>query len=482
MRLLSLVLAGAALFIGTSLPAQATAAPSAVGEWLGTLRASGVELRLGLSVRANPDGTLSSDLDSYDQGAMNIPADTTVQTGAVLRVVILRAAGGYEGTISADGQRMTGTWRQGPGSIPLEFTRADSAALAAAAPRRPQLPRAPFPYAVEEVSFESVPGVRLAGTLTRPNSAGPHPTVVLISGSGPQDRDETLLGHKPFLVLADYLTRRGIAVLRYDDRGFARSTGDFANATSADFAEDVRAAVRFLRARKDVGKVGLVGHSEGGLIAPMVARTPGVVDMIVLLAGPGVPGDSILLTQAALIGRAQGVPESTLQSSQRASRRMYALVREARDTVGLRDRLLAEMRQYAQTVPAEQRSAMGATDAAINAQVAQVMSPWFRYFITYDPRPALRATRVPVLALNGTLDLQVPYEANVAGIRTALSAGRNRDFDVRALPGLNHLFQTARTGAPREYQTIEETFAPSALQIVGDWLVARGGIPVTKER
>lgn len=447
-----------------------------VGEWLGTLSAGSLTLRLGFSIRARPDGSLEGDVDSFDQGALNLPADSVRLTGDTLRMVLVQIRARYVGVLSADRRSIVGAWIQG-GSLPLTLARADSAAIAAAMPKRPQQPKPPFPYRDQEVVIQSVPGVRLSGTLSLPEGRGPHPGVILVSGSGPQDRDETLLGHKPFLVLADHLARRGIAVLRYDDRGFGKSTGTFGTATSADFAADARAAVTYLRRRREVKRnaVGLVGHSEGGLIAPMVARDSAAgVGFVVLLAGPGLPGDEIMLAQAELIGRVSGVSDSMRMRSAAAARRSYAAIREARDTIGLAARVRLILEDALSSLSPAERTRLGLTDEGIAQQAAMLTSPWFRYFLTYDPRPALRALRVPVLALNGVLDLQVPHQANLAAIRAALRAGHNPPAVIDSLPGLNHLFQTAKTGGPQEYSRIDETFAPAVLERISSWILKTG--------
>jgi pimeloyl-ACP methyl ester carboxylesterase len=343
--------------------------------------------------------------------------------------------------------------------------------------RRPQEPRPPFPYRSEEVTVESVPGVRLAGTLTIPPGAGPHPAVVLVSGSGPQDRDETLMSHKPFLVLADHLSRNGIAVLRLDDRGVGRSTGSFAAATSADFANDAAAAVRWLRARAEVAddRVGIIGHSEGGMIAPMVASTTPEVAFIVLLAGPGIPSRELLVMQGALISRAGGETEREIRRTSALQREMFTAIAQTADSAALHQRMREIVRRYQASLTPEERARPDASDATLEAAINAMMSPWYRWFMRYDPAPALRATRVPVLALNGALDLQVPADENLAGIEQALRAAGNRDVTVEKLPGLNHLFQTARTGAPSEYGEIEETMSPAVLQRVSAWILERFG-------
>jgi len=478
MRVLLAVLALPAALAAQTPAASVAAAPadtSVVGSWLGSVTAGGMRLRLGLNLRAAPGGKLVGTLDSFDQGMTGLPIEKVVLAGDTLRLAMAGMQATFQGTLSSDRRTLTGTWRQGV-DMPLVLHRGDSAARAAFAVRkRPQEPKAPFPYAVQEVTIPSVPGVTLAGTLTLPKGEGPHPAVVLVSGSGPQDRDEQLLGHRPFLVLADYLTRRGIAVLRYDDRGVGRSTGRFATATSEDFAADARAAVAFLRKRPDVasGKVGIAGHSEGGLIAPMVARDPAAgVGFVVMLAGPGVRGDSILVAQGDLIARAMGTADSVRTRNLAASRRIYGIIAAERDSAALLTQVRAATRDLIAAAP----GARGTPDSMmVEVQARQLTTPWFRYFLTYDPQPTLRAVKVPVLAVNGTLDLQVPYEDNLAAIKAALSAGGNRDHTELALRGLNHLFQTTKTGSPAEYADIEETFAPSALQVIGDWIVERVG-------
>jgi pimeloyl-ACP methyl ester carboxylesterase len=318
------------------------------------------------------------------------------------------------------------------------------------------------------VSIQSVPGVRLAGTLTIPRGRGPFPAVVLISGSGPQDRDETLAGHKPFLVLSDYLTRRGIAVLRYDDRGTARSTGDHAAATSQDLARDAEAALRFLAARREVarGKAGLIGHSEGGLIAPMIARQAGFV---VLLAAPAQRGDTLLLGQAAAIMRAGGATDEAIRAANRQQEQIFAIIARGGDSATVRQRVRAS---FLAGLTPEERASMGSMEV-LPPGVEAALTPWFRFYLSYDPKPSLRRLTVPALALNGSMDTQVIARDNLPILENLLRAAGNRDFRVVELPGLNHLFQTAPTGAPPEYVQIPETFAPSALQLIGDWILRR---------
>jgi pimeloyl-ACP methyl ester carboxylesterase len=351
--------------------------------------------------------------------------------------------------------------------------------LAAAQPaRRPQDPQPPFPYSTEETAYSNG-DIHLAGTLTLPPGEGPFPAVVLITGSGAQNRDEELLGHRPFLVLADHLTRAGIAVLRVDDRGVGGSTGSVPQSTSADFAGDVLAGVRFLKGHPRIapGRIGLLGHSEGGLIAPLAASRSADVAFIILLAGPGVPGAEILPAQVEAIDRASGMPEERIRKQVDLTRADLRLMRAEKDPTALRAQLKKLFAEHSDALDPKEIQA-GGTDALVEQQVKAFSSPWFRYFLDYDPRPVLRLVRVPVLALNGELDRQVPVEQNLPAIEQALREGKNPDVTVRRMPGLNHLFQTARTGSPAEYSTIDETLSPALLDTVTHWILERFGKPL----
>ncbi|MEQ9397537.1 MAG: alpha/beta fold hydrolase [Longimicrobiales bacterium] len=450
-------------------PLQAQSTPA--GTWSGTLSLpTGGTLPLVFHVEASGDGYTAT-WDSPAQGAIGIPATAVRVDGATLLLEMGNVGAGYEGTLSADGTTLEGTFRQSGGALPLTLTRGP-----AAAPARPQEPSAPFPYRVEEVRIANdEAGVVLAGTLTLPPGSGPFSGAVLVSGSGPQNRDEELMGHKPFLVLADHLTRQGIAVLRYDDRGVAESTGDFGAATSEDLASDALAALRHLGAHADVdaGRVGIVGHSEGGMIAPMVARDSDTPAYLVLLAGTGLKGLDIIRLQSDLIGRAGGASDAMLAVNERAMDQAAAILRAHADPAAAEPLLRTVFEDAAAEAGADADPA--AVRQQVDAQVRQLNTPWFRFFLEYDPVPALEATAVPVLALNGSLDLQVPASENLAAIDAALTRGGNRDHVVRELPGLNHLFQEARTGAPSEYATIEQTMSPVVLAAVSDWINERFG-------
>ncbi len=435
-----------------------------VGNWHGSLEVQGTSLPLVFHI-TETDGSLSATMDSPAQGAIVIPVDTVTIEDGHLTLRINAIGGGYEGDLEDD--TLTGAWSQSGMSFDLTLERGDEGEVVL---NRPQEPKAPFPYDIEEVRIaSSAPDVTLAGTLTMPTGEGPFPAAILISGSGPQDRDEALMGHRPFLVLADHLTRHGVAVLRFDDRGVGESTGSFATATSVDFADDLVSVVEFLDRRSDMGPIGLIGHSEGGLVAPMVANRSSDVRFVVLMAGPGLTGEEILYRQSDLVIKANGGTDEAAAANRAAQAAMFAAVKEENDLAVLRARFREALGPALAGIPEEAR------EARVRAQLAQVNSPWFRYFLTYDPVPALRALHQPVLAINGEKDTQVPPKENLEAIRLALSEGGNDDVEIVELAGLNHLFQTADTGSPTEYASIEETMSPRALQTMSDWILVRFG-------
>jgi pimeloyl-ACP methyl ester carboxylesterase len=438
--------------------------------WRGTLKTGMADLRLQLRIYRAPDGTLSGKLDSIDQGARNLEIAKIRVTSDRLSFDMTMPPASYEGDFNADQTEITGRWHQGGATLPLVFKKSDEQIEL----RRPQEPKPPYPYKEEEVTYENLEaGVKLAGTLTLPRSEMPAPAVILISGSGPQDRNETIMGHRPFLVLADYLTRKGIAVLRSDDRGVGGSTGNTLQATTRDFAKDALCGIRYLQSRKEIDpqQIGLVGHSEGGIVAPLAASESHAVAFIVLMAGTGLTGEEILVKQSELMGRAAGQSEQEVAGRLEIQLAMIQIVKAEPDLQiaerklgNLIDEKLAEMGD-------QERIREGVTRAFLEMQARRINSPWLRFFITYDPTQALRKVRCPVLAVNGSLDLQVPPKEDLEAIAKALREGGNADFKTVELPGLNHLFQTARTGAVSEYSQIEETIAPQALELITGWIL-----------
>jgi uncharacterized protein len=461
----------------------ADAAPSIAAEfagtWLGTVEVASGPIRFVLNLEHGAGGVLAGTADSPDQGSFGIPITSVDVTGYHVIVRLDAIALAVSADLSMDGETLTGTLRQGGASLPIVFVRQPGPIDYS----RPQDPVPPFPYDTVEVTFPSEEaGVTLAGTLISPRGAGPFTTVVLITGSGPQDRNEELANHRPFLVLADALARSNVAVLRFDDRGVGDSTGNFDAATTLSFAADVRGAVSYLRSQTQVpvGPIGLVGHSEGGLIAPLVAEGNADVGFLVLLAGPAVDGEAIVVSQRRALDSAMGVPAEQLDANDAQQHALYACFRNP-GAASTADAGVDAGVSEAGVTDAELDACLhqvltgaGLSEVEVVPALAQLESPWTRFFITYDPAPALRRTRVPVLALNGSLDLQVIASVNVPVMRAALAEAGNPLSSVSELPGLNHLFQHATTGAPSEYALIDETMAPEVLAQVAAWI---GSLP-----
>ena len=441
------------------------------GSWQGELDAGVAKLRTVLNFEGGGDG-LTGELVSVDQGGARVPLKDVTLKGRRVSFAAPAAAASFAGEMTADGSRIDGTFSQGGRKMGLSVGRL---AGEAETPRRPQEPDGPLPYEARDVTFPGGgEGVTLAGTLTVPPGEGPFPAVALLTGSGPQDRDEAVMGHRPFLVLADHLTRSGVLVLRFDDRGVGESTGSFGKATVADFADDAAAAVAFLlkQPEVDASRLGLVGHSEGGLSGPMAAAETGDVKFLVLLAAPGVPMSELLVRQAADAVRTAGGDEAAAARQAEVQRRALAVVRdlEGPDDPGVA-KLRAVFEESRATMPEALRD--GNADAAVADAVRLATTDWFRGLVRADPRDVLRRIGVPVLALNGGKDVQVAADENLPAIAAALREGGNGDVTTRAFPDLNHLFQHAETGAVSEYATIEETFAPEVLEVISDWIAER---------
>ena len=472
--ILTLFILSTILLLGNITLAQSTEKTIA-GNWLGTLEINTIKLRLGLKIVAKDDGSFTATFDSIDQGAKDLPIDKiTYQEGAVnfeaKQFDII-----FNGKL--ENGDIVGEFKQGQGKFPLTFKRQDAPVTL----NRPQHPNKPYPYEEQEVSYENKKdGIKLAGTLSLPKaSKAPFAAVILITGSGPQNRDEEIFGHKPFLVLADYLTRQGIAVLRLDDRGVGGSSKNVPTETSENYAEDVLAGVEFLKSNKSINpkQIGLIGHSEGGLIAPMVATKSTDIAFIVSLAGPGLTGSEIIKLQGALIAKASGASDQAIASSRELQEISFQILKTEKDNVIAKKRIVEESKKFYAKFSKEEKQALGIpadiTDEQIESSLGRFVSSWFRFFLEYDPRPTLKNVKCPVLAVNGEKDLQVPYQENLSEIEKALKASGNKDFQIKSFPDLNHLFQTSKTGSPSEYGSIEETFAPVVLKEVGDWILAR---------
>lgn len=452
--------------------AAAGADPS--GHWEGRVEVPGTPLGVLIDLTPGPDGWTGA-IDIPLQGAMGLALTAIEVRGDSVTFAIDGVPGEptFRGVLadSAGVQLIRGDFTQSGFTIPFRLGRDAVEAVV-----RPQEPKPPYPYRVEEVGYGH-DGIHLAATLTLPEGDGPFPAAVLITGSGAQDRNEEILGHKPFLVLADHLTRAGIAVLRADDRGVGGSTGSTTGSTTADFAADALSGVRYLAARPEIDaqRIGLIGHSEGGIIGPLVAaEAPDEIAYLVLLAGTGVPLDEVILLQTRLMGRAGGKPEQQIDAADAALAAAMDQVKAGADSLALvdpmRELLRLQLTGADGTPPADE-----VVEQALPTEIRKMTLPWMRYALNLDPRVALRQVRCPVLALNGTLDLQVDAEQNLPEIEKALQEAGNEDVTLERLPGLNHLFQTATTGAFSEYSQIEETFAPAALDRISGWIGERFG-------
>jgi len=451
-----LILLAATLLTYSAAHAQQAPRPSLSGNWSGEVAT--LEFTFHLTDPAS--GPRAATLDIIEQNVRGLVVDFQAPGDSVYLRLSKPIAAQFTGRRSADGRQLTGEWQQGLRAFPLTLTRAGAGE--ATGPKRPQQPHAPFPYQSADVTFRNEKaGISLAGTYTLPADMGPFPAVVLLTGSGPEDRNETYQGHQPFAVLADYLTRHGIAVLRFDDRGVGQSGGTLKGTTSADYTTDAQAALAWLRTQPGIRKnqVGLIGHSQGGTAAIGAAGQPGGPDFLVLLAAPGLPGDELLVQQSLALARLQTTDPAQLASTEKMQRTMTQIIQKTPDDTQAQGQLLLYYSAISPQLAAQ-----------VKPQLPMLTSPDYRHLLADRPALTLARVRCPVLALGGSKDVQVPTTRNLAATAAGLKAAKNCDVTVQELPGLNHLFQTAKTGAPNEYATIEETFAPAALQVIGDWI------------
>lgn len=437
------------------------------GYWTGKLTIPGSRVTISFHI-TDESGQYHATMDIPEQGAKAIKASSVSIDKKHIIISMDDIKVVYAGDFSSD-TAITGEWQQSGIKLPLNLVKEDKAPQVF---NRPQAVTAPFPYESNEVFFENKrAAIKLAGTLTMPKGKGNFTAVILVSGSGPQNRDSELYGHKSFEVLADYLTRNGIAVLRYDDRGVGRSGGSFSSATTFDFADDARAALEFLREQPKINhkKTGLIGHSEGGLVSQIVASGNMRPDFLVFLAAPAMDIDKLMLEQARLISGASGAPAERIRLQTETNSKAFALLKSGKVT----DSTFKKIEDiYAQQVRTLAQGTLNETvirDQA--AQITKSFTPWFICFINLKPSEYLSKISGPVLALNGSKDLQVPAEQNLDIIKHILGSNKKVALTALELPGLNHLFQTAETGNPSEYGQIQETFSPDALKIISDWIL-----------
>jgi uncharacterized protein len=461
------------LFLNISLISNLAAAQtlsdkeSVTGSWLGRISVSAISVRIVFNLSIIEKDSLVATMDSPDQGAKNIKLGPVTFDGKAIKISAGAMLAEYNGILKSD-TLIEGTWKQAGKSFDLNLSRLKTAFII----NRPQEPKPPFPYISEDVTFLNIKfNINLAGTLTIPEGDGPFPAVIMITGSGAQNRNEEIFGHKPFLVIADYLTRKGIAVLRYDDRGVGKSQGNPASATSADFATDAEAAFEYLKNNPKIKSkaIGLIGHSEGGLIAPLIASSNKEIACIVSLAGPGVSGEEIILRQGADISRASGIEEKKINENNITNKKIFAVLKKEKDNKKAEEKMMAVYKD----ILMKQDSSKEAVEKALKEVQPSLNANnlnWLRYFIITNPGDYWKKVKCPVLALNGEKDIQVAADENLPSIEKALRSGGNNSVKTIKMPGLNHLFQHCKTGLPGEYGEIEETFSPEVLKIISDWI------------
>jgi hypothetical protein len=425
-------------------------------------------IRIVFNIEEVNDSTIVT-LDSPDQGAMGIPTSRYSYKRGSLVIEVDVINGKYVGNYDPSGDIFIGTWFQNGLEFPLNLARYEGTDEI----NRPQEPKPPFPYLSEDVAFPSKSGsVTLAGTLTLPEEGSQFPAAILVTGSGPQNRDEEILGHKPFLVISDYLTRLGIAVLRYDDRGFGDSTGDLSSATTGDLAQDAMGAYEYLLKdpRIDSGKIGIIGHSEGAMIAALLASGNPDIGFIIMLAGPGLSGEETLRLQAMKILEVSGEDKDFIEEAIKLNSNLVDIVVTEPDDEVAEKKLRKTYAKFTKGMSDQEKARLGFSDMIVNAAIKDLLNPWMRYFLSFDIKEYLVNIKCPVLVLSGDKDLQVPPAENIPLIENALEEGGNQEVKVVVFPNLNHLFQTAITGSPNEYGQIEETFAPVVLEVMADWI------------
>ena len=426
--------------------------PNATGKWYGMADVGGFKLRIVFDIQKSEQG-YSANMQSLDQSAETIPATLVKLEDDKLLIEISNVGFSYKGILNKSAV-IEGAFTQAGQTFKLNLSQNEITAN-----ERPQEPKPPYPYKVEEVVFTNESAnIRLSGTLTFPEVSGSYTSVILVSGSGPQNRDEELMGHKPFLVLADYLTRQGIAVLRYDDRGVGMSEGDYSRAGIDDFVSDAEAGIAYLKTRKDINKdkIGIIGHSEGGSIAFALAAKQ-IPSFIVTLASPGVDGQRLLHTQREELFKAAGVASENIAQINDYMRQAQNIAIKVTSRFDL-EKSIADLFMG---TPMENQ---------IAPIIEQLSSPEIVSILKYDPKAYFKKIHCPVLALNGMKDLQVPYNENLSAILEGITANGNKKVAIKSYDSLNHLFQTSETGLPSEYGAISETFNDDVLRDIANWL------------
>ena len=477
-------------FIALALLFSATAfGQSITGTWEGNINAGGSEIPIVFHIAKDSSGKLTGMFDSPSQKAYNLACSAVLVSADSILIMMNILKGKYTGKLSADKKQITGTWFQGGGSVALNITKT-SEEVKIKELKRPQTPKPPFPYKAEDVEYTNADkSISFGGTFTVPLPdpnveyfrAPVYPTVMLITGSGKQDRDENIFDHKPFAVIADYLTRNGYAVLRVDDRDMGKTTGNFNKATSADFANDVEAGINYLKTRKDVDSnfIGLLGHSEGGMIAPMVAARRADIKFIILLAGPGIKIVDLMTQQNIDLGISSGASAEEMENFRPLYKALVNAIVYEKDSSKLMPNASMVFKAWRKDKPDSLvKHVTGVTDERSMLRYLRIYiqtfrateNPWFNYFIQYDPSQYISQLKCPVLALNGEKDIQVAAGPNLKAIEAALDKGGNKNYHVELMPGLNHLFQHCTKCTVEEYSDLEESFSPEVLELIKNWI------------
>lgn len=441
-----------------------------LGNWSGTLQSKWANTKMVFKFQKLDSNKCVVLFDSPDQSAYDIKVNKVIFHKDSLFLSLSSLNASYKAFYN--GISFSGIFKQS--GYKFNLTLVKDTTYRTPSLLRHQEPKPPYAYIEEEVTIVNKKDkIQLSGTLTYPKDGQKHIAVILISGSGPQDRNEELLKHKPFLVIADYLTRNGIAVLRYDDRGVGKSTGDFNKATTMDFATDAEAAFKYLQKRKDIINtkfIGLLGHSEGGMIAPIVATRNNKVSFIVLLAAPGVPITQLMQTQFNQIAIDNELDDTLRYLSNEINLKVFNIISKGYDNTSTTDSIKNIYKKYLAPYSESKQKEMGYSKAIIETSSLQFLTVWFKYFIAFKPDIYLRKVYCPVLAINGSLDHQVDAKQNLEAIEQSLNAAKNKNFTIINIKGVNHLFQNAKTGAGKEYIEIEETFSPEVLKIIEKWV------------
>ncbi len=442
-----------------------------LGKWSGFLKTPSKQLVIYADIKKNDDNNIELKISSPKQNKFSVPTDSLIVEDNNLSFSIPKYKIHYKGKINLDSSKISGIWNQDNFTSKLVFYRPDEILRT----NHPQHPFKPYAYNSDSIYFTNSDGIKLAGTLTYPKSEDikkKYTSILLINGLGKHDRDETMYGHKPFLVLADFFTKKGYAVLRVDDRGVAESGGNFDEATTKDFTNDMIAAYQFLKSKSfvDTNKIGLLGFNEGGLIASNIAAKEKNIRFLILLSTPGLTGKEILLTQTVDIQEKSGIPDEVIKRDIKINKKILNIIETKKDSAKAYKKLKKLYSDFRETLPPEDLVKKKYSVQSFKNQLKFMLSPWFGYYLTYNPKVTFKKIRTSVLVIFGGKDVQVNPEKNERAIKDALVESGNKNVKSIVFPHLNHLLQKCQTGLPNEYSKISETISPEVLDSIDNWL------------